>query len=505
MKYYFAPGHPQSEGKLVYGCRDGKWRFYSYSDSSLVSTEHYKHGVIDGPYVYYDTLTKAKLTEGFFSKGVRSGKWSFFTRKGKVHTVENYKLGVLEGEAIYYDTIGGLKTSHGYHLNNVRTGEWRFYGDDGTLIATENYKEGLLQGEIMFFGPDGKLSEKGNYNKGKREGEWRTYAQSGKVAYIGTYKEDKQIGYHAAYDTLSGFILSEGNIMNDNKHGEWKLYFNDDRRMVSFIDSYDNGVLKGMMYMYDSVTGLMISSAPPPKDTILEGKVFKYYANGQVSKEFNVKGEQLTGVSLFFDSLTGKVVVKQHYDKGKLDGDQFFYDTSGKLTGRLHYVNGVQSGPGEIFYPNGSRWIELNYINDTLNGALNTYYASGKVKRREVYKSGKRTDGECFNELGKQIKFYPFESTPKFKGDVMTYIGDNLKYPQAAKDAKAEGKVLVRFIVDESGKVINPEIIERVGYGCDEEALRIVSHMPTWIPAQIDGVPFKMYKTLPIVFWLPED
>ena len=54
------------------------------------------------------------------------------------------------------------------------------------------------------------------------------------------------------------------------------------------------------------------------------------------------------------------------------------------------------------------------------------------------------------------------------------FIQQNLVYPKAALDAKVSGKVFVKYVVDESGNVIATKVIHGLGYGCDEEAERIV-------------------------------
>ena len=54
------------------------------------------------------------------------------------------------------------------------------------------------------------------------------------------------------------------------------------------------------------------------------------------------------------------------------------------------------------------------------------------------------------------------------------FVAKNVRYPEEAKAAKIEGKVLVAYDVTDNGEVINPHIINGIGYGCDEEALRLI-------------------------------
>ncbi|MDA3943540.1 MAG: energy transducer TonB [Bacteroidetes bacterium] len=70
-----------------------------------------------------------------------------------------------------------------------------------------------------------------------------------------------------------------------------------------------------------------------------------------------------------------------------------------------------------------------------------------------------------------------FLDLPRYFGGktaLSKFINENIRYPEEALKAGIEGKVLVGFDIDDNGKVHNPSIIHGIGYGCDEEALRVV-------------------------------
>ncbi len=54
------------------------------------------------------------------------------------------------------------------------------------------------------------------------------------------------------------------------------------------------------------------------------------------------------------------------------------------------------------------------------------------------------------------------------------FVKENLRYPKEALENNVEGDVIVKFKVTGKGEVMNPEIVKSVGYGCDEEAIRLV-------------------------------
>lgn len=95
---------------------------------------------------------------------------------------------------------------------------------------------------------------------------------------------------------------------------------------------------------------------------------------------------------------------------------------------------------------------------------------------------------------------------PSFPGGykgLQKYFDDNLEYPTDAQDQGVEGTVRIGFTVDENGKLMNPMVEgNNEGYGLDEEALRVIRKMPTWVPGKINGKAVKTKFTLPVKFIL---
>ncbi len=75
----------------------------------------------------------------------------------------------------------------------------------------------------------------------------------------------------------------------------------------------------------------------------------------------------------------------------------------------------------------------------------------------------------------------------------------HIKYPRAASMNNVEGRVFVRFIVDESGNVKNPEVLKDIGAGCGEAAIEGIKKVK-FKPATNGGLPVSVYYTLPITF-----
>lgn len=67
------------------------------------------------------------------------------------------------------------------------------------------------------------------------------------------------------------------------------------------------------------------------------------------------------------------------------------------------------------------------------------------------------------------------------------YLEDNLRYPQQALDKQVKGRVVVEFNVGVDGKLDNFVVMRGLGYGCDDEVIRLVKEGPEWIPSTEDN------------------
>lgn len=101
--------------------------------------------------------------------------------------------------------------------------------------------------------------------------------------------------------------------------------------------------------------------------------------------------------------------------------------------------------------------------------------------------------------------FMYVEQMPEFPGgqtELIKYLQKNLRYPAAARENGIEGKVVLQFVVDESGKISDLQVVRDIGGGCAEEAERVVRNMPPWKPGKQNGNAVKVYFKLPVTFKL---
>lgn len=140
--------------------------------------------------------------------------------------------------------------------------------------------------------------------------------------------------------------------------------------------------------------------------------------------------------------------------------------------------------------------VEKMNINDLVGKTLIIDAPIGKEEKKEEEKAirfaAKMPMFKCMNDK---------ETSEK---ELYNHIKGRLRYPNQAVDYGIEGRVIVEFVVDRKGKVKDAKILRGIGYGCDEEVMRVVSNLPDFCPGyDATGKYRDIYYTLPVKFELP--
>ena len=101
--------------------------------------------------------------------------------------------------------------------------------------------------------------------------------------------------------------------------------------------------------------------------------------------------------------------------------------------------------------------------------------------------------------------FMVVEDQPEFPGGtaaLLEYLRKNIKYPAICRENNIQGRVLVTFIVNKDGAIVEPEVVKSVNPSLDTEALRVISTMPNWKPGSQRGKPVRVKYTVPVNFRL---
>ncbi len=108
-----------------------------------------------------------------------------------------------------------------------------------------------------------------------------------------------------------------------------------------------------------------------------------------------------------------------------------------------------------------------------------------------------------FEEEEEEEIFVVVEQMPELIGGLAS-IQKHIEYPEMARKAGIEGRVVVQFIIDEEGNVRDPVVVRGIGGGCDEEALKAVMKAK-FVPGKQRGKPVLVRYSLPVAFKLEAD
>ena len=115
---------------------------------------------------------------------------------------------------------------------------------------------------------------------------------------------------------------------------------------------------------------------------------------------------------------------------------------------------------------------------------------------------------EELKDLAADQDIYTFEGVeqpPEFKGGMrawVEFLQRNLRYPAVAEEVTVQGRVLVGFVIDKDGLLTDVKVIKGMGFGCDEEALRVIKKSPAWKAGMQNGRAVRVRYIMPISFSL---
>jgi TonB family protein len=152
-----------------------------------------------------------------------------------------------------------------------------------------------------------------------------------------------------------------------------------------------------------------------------------------------------------------------------------------------------ENGHFVYYYENGTKMSEGDYSNGIKVGKWIRNTEDGSPLPDRVYQSsatGGSSASDPSNNASVKASFTNIEK----------YIDDNLKYPEKAAKAGTKGTVLISFVVDETGAVKNPKVIQGVSAELDAAALQVILSMPAWTPGQRNGAPISSEVVMPVTF-----
>ena len=108
-------------------------------------------------------------------------------------------------------------------------------------------------------------------------------------------------------------------------------------------------------------------------------------------------------------------------------------------------------------------------------------------------------------EVDEQQIFQVVEENPEFPGgmkECMKFLSNNIKYPQISQENGVQGRVIVQFVVNADGTIVDPVVVRGVDPYLDKEALRVIKLMPKWKQGKQRGKAVRVRYTQPVLFRL---
>ena len=108
-------------------------------------------------------------------------------------------------------------------------------------------------------------------------------------------------------------------------------------------------------------------------------------------------------------------------------------------------------------------------------------------------------------EAKPEVVFKSVEQMPQFPGGeaaLMKYLASHINYPIMAAENNIQGRVVVQFVIDKTGRVGEVTLVRSVDKDLDNEAIRVCKSLPKFTPGRQNGQPVSVWYTLPVTFKL---
>jgi TonB family protein len=204
--------------------------------------------------------------------------------------------------------------------------------------------------------------------------------------------------------------------------------------------------------------------------------------DGQLLRQVRFYG---SGEKVSLNNLSHKLNKKKIVEDGSFK--QWY--PNGTLHSTETYRMGLPSGEKIVYHSNGQREFLCIYDPPGFISELHSYTRTGREVNVNQY-----LDNKIYSKVDREPHF------PKGETALRLYINQHINYPEEALKKGIVGEVVVGFVVDENGRIIDPEIEKSPSPLLSREAIRMVSHMPLWQPGFLAGYPVKSRTSVSIIF-----
>ncbi len=413
-------------GQYTNGEKNGFWQTVKLKDNKtdLLQSMTYKNGLTEGS---FKDVHQDSIIFGSYLNGELNGKYKVYT------TTLGYLLGEITGDTTnsilladgnYFQgkksgywkkySITNVLRSEGSYYEDEKSGEWKYYYDNiveknnksasysKELYLVENYENGKLNGKVTRFSYLERkpvLCDTAEYkNANPIDTCYKMDYQ--KVLEVCYYKQDELYGPFERKDA-KGKTELKGNLISNEKEGEWFETIDDDGEKYSVFLNYKKGKIDGKIVYKDSLD-----------------KIFRigYFENGKRSGNWKD----------YFNE--GAVSNEYSYQRGELDGKYISYLKNKNYQEVSEYSN------GDFKNINIYDSLGLNIIRkyEIVSTGYSTFYCrktqySSDVTISQVYRLNKKSDEKINGNIFELSFLLKMDS--KFAGSDAGYAdGEHKEY-----------------------------------------------------------------------------
>ncbi|HSV76845.1 MAG TPA: TonB family protein, partial [Bacteroidales bacterium] len=312
-------------------------------------------------------------------------------------------------------------------------------------------------------------------------GEVRDFYLNDTLRMLGTYDNGRKHGQFTFFFP-NGLTESRGSYVNDRRTGRWEFF-------------YDNGQLKQVAYILN-VIGRRLQFIITEFYS-KEGEPIIQHGTGQWELVANIRSlndptslKRLKGE--FRDSLKhGEFRLYRVSDNRLLVTERF---NRGSFINAKFHESPVPGGFGTFEFLDKLPDLHIERLANLEQLKLDTIFFSSNLSRADPVAFFKAVTGREVSIM-ERVADYRYGTHALFR-----FIMENIRYPLEARERGITGRVFVTVQIDAQGNTTGISVQRGVHESLDNEAVRVVSLIDSWLPALRDGVPVESEITVPITF-----
>jgi TonB family protein len=292
-----------------------------------------------------------------------------------------------------------------------------------------------------------------------------------KIIYLDSLFKEVSIEYKYYTKIIKDYYIEK------SEYKFLMLYKNDKIKEEKTLSGKDGGFIIGEELSYYENGNKKSSTLYENK--MQHGKTIEWYENKKIKEEGEFNSANLS---------TGKHFKMINY-----------WNEKGEKT--------VTNGNGLVVLKNDYYQETGNYKNGYRDGKWNGKSLKTTFSYEEIYSDGELVSGISTNEDGTKNEYTQLEVKPEPKKgfqDFYKYIGNNFIQSDLSWKNNIYGKIIVEFVVEKDGSISEIVINKGLGYGLDEEAIRVVKKYNNWNPGLQKGRKVRCKFKIPITIQPPE-